>query len=229
MSLYPGVFEFRDTLRSATPEILKEVEEILEKRRGKKVGWHGDTSDGSIVDGTWKEVVLFGRGPTPELAPVTAALIKDCMSSSVDYADVGGGEVILSFLEGGSKINMHCATTDHRLTVHLGLVVPEEGKGRCEIKVGEEWYNWSVGECLVFDDSYQHEVINSTSETRVILLIRMPHPDLRDGAEGESITRMAEENRERQYENRWEYLSISVSVPSGCHSVHSSIVVSTYN
>lgn len=36
----------------------------------------------------------------------------------------------------------------------LSLQVPPG----CRIRVGREWRSWHPGRCLVFDDSYEHEV-----------------------------------------------------------------------
>jgi len=35
-----------------------------------------------------------------------------------------------------------------------------------------------VGKVLLFDDSFEHEVRNDTNEDRVVLLIRVWHPEL---------------------------------------------------
>merc|ERR1711879_1089278 len=99
----------------------------------------------------------------------------------------------------GSHVAPHCARTNHRLTVHLGVRVPsaDTGKGEvkwwlpkddavrdelvplCGIRVGAECKSWEEGRVLVFDDSYEHEVWNDTKDTRVVLLIRFWHPSLR--------------------------------------------------
>jgi aspartyl/asparaginyl beta-hydroxylase (cupin superfamily) len=44
--------------------------------------------------------------------------------------------------------------------------------------VGDEWTSWSVGKVLLFDDSFEHEVRNDADEERVVLLIRVWHPEL---------------------------------------------------
>jgi aspartate beta-hydroxylase len=40
------------------------------------------------------------------------------------------------------------------LRCHLGLVVPPGVR----IRVGDEVREWTAGECLIFDDSFEHEV-----------------------------------------------------------------------
>merc|ERR1719272_20392 len=67
---------------------------------------------------------------------------------------MGVGEIIFSCLQPGSHLKPHCASSNMRLTCHLGLEVPEG----CTIRVGQETRTWQEGECLWFDDSYEHEV-----------------------------------------------------------------------
>jgi methyltransferase (TIGR00027 family) len=105
---------------------------------------------------------------------------------------------VLSRLAPGTRVGTHCAPSNHRLTCHLGVVVPAAdggGKGECRIRVGDAWRGWEVGECLVFDDSFEHEVVNTTSGERVVLLIRFWHPDLGDdrGARRDAIERASRE------------------------------------
>ena len=44
--------------------------------------------------------------------------------------------------------------------------------------MGGEWRRWREGKCLVFDDSFEHEVVNDTDMSRIVLLIRFWHPRL---------------------------------------------------
>jgi aspartyl/asparaginyl beta-hydroxylase (cupin superfamily) len=60
----------------------------------------------------------------------------------------------------------------HVLRVHLGLHVPDG----CTMRVGTETKSWKEGECLVFDDSVEHEVWNRSDRTRTILLCDFLNP-----------------------------------------------------
>ena len=40
----------------------------------------------------------------------------------------------------------------------------------------DDRYHWKVGECLVFDDTYEHEVRNDTDERRVVLFLDFDRP-----------------------------------------------------
>ncbi|GKY96243.1 hypothetical protein MPSEU_000584100 [Mayamaea pseudoterrestris] len=145
--------------------------------------------DGSVVSsGRWTEVVLFGSGEreSSHLVPQTCELIARHIPEAVSLARSGGGEVIFSLLAPGTKIAPHCASTNLRLTAHLGIIVPvssttatDNGNlGKCRIRVKNTWHEWHQGKVLVFDDAYEHEVENTTDSIRVVLLIRYWHPSL---------------------------------------------------
>lgn len=140
--------------------------------------------DGTVVSegGDWREVVLFGTGAAPSnVAPKTRALLQAHCPDAVSLADQGGGEVIFSILAPNTSIAPHCASTNLRWTAHLGLVVPT--RGRAQIRVADEWHTWQEGKMLVFDDSFEHEVVNeSLDEIRVVLLMRFWNPNLSSGA-----------------------------------------------
>eukprot|EP01123_Difflugia_compressa_P007174 TRINITY_DN1973_c0_g1_i2.p1 TRINITY_DN1973_c0_g1~~TRINITY_DN1973_c0_g1_i2.p1 ORF type:complete len:411 (+),score=75.86 TRINITY_DN1973_c0_g1_i2:29-1261(+) len=54
------------------------------------------------------------------------------------------------------------------LRLHMGLVVPQN----CVIKVNGEERTWYEGKCLIFDDTFRHEVWNpSYDTTRIILML----------------------------------------------------------
>jgi hypothetical protein len=135
--------------------------------------------DSTVVSpgGDWRELVLFGSGAQPDLAPRTAALVQRYAASAVDLAVQGGGEVIFSVLAPHTRIQPHTAGTNIRLTAHLGLVIPKD-QDACNIRIGDNWCQWQPGKMLVFDDSFEHEVRNDSNDCRAILLMRFWHPDL---------------------------------------------------
>jgi aspartyl/asparaginyl beta-hydroxylase (cupin superfamily) len=54
---------------------------------------------------------------------------------------------------------------------HLGIVVPN---WQCEITLDGKAYRWREGEDILFDDNYEHSVINYTPRARVVLFIDVP-------------------------------------------------------
>jgi len=71
----------------------------------------------------------------------------------------------------------------HTLYLYLLYKVPEITEGGCEITVGGEARRWEEGKVLLFDDSFEHEVHNSTSQPRLVLIVDMWHPELATDAE----------------------------------------------
>ncbi len=49
----------------------------------------------------------------------------------------------------------------------MGLMVPNDAP--CYIVVGGQEYAWKEGEGVLFDDTYQHEVWNKSSQRRAVL------------------------------------------------------------
>ena len=44
--------------------------------------------------------------------------------------------------------------------------------------MGEKTLGWKEGEIIIFDDSFEHEVWNNSSEKRMIFIMDIFHPDL---------------------------------------------------
>ena len=83
-------------------------------------------------------------------------------------------EAFFSILRPGAHIRPHHGISNAKLAVHLPLIVP----GGCAIRAGEETREWTPGECLVFDDSFEHEAWNRGEADRVVLIFEVWHPDL---------------------------------------------------
>jgi Aspartyl/Asparaginyl beta-hydroxylase len=175
-----------DDLEAHYSAIRNEFEQLyLSSRSWPRVG-QGDHRGGSgkhdgrvVLGGDWREIVLFGTGAAKEgVAPHTRQWVRSHLPEAVELASAGGGEVIFSVLQPRTTLLPHCATTNLRLTAHLGLVIPSDASN-CRIRVGSRWETWQEGKVLVFDDSFEHEVVNNTDHMRAVLLIRFWHPQLR--------------------------------------------------
>lgn len=120
--------------------------------------------------GRWRSFFLHGYGyALPEnlaRCPRTAELL----------AKVPGlNTALFSVLVPGTHIPAHTGVTKAILVCHLGLQVPK-ARERCQIRVGDQYRGWAEGEAFVFDDMYNHEVLNDTDETRVVLLVQFKRP-----------------------------------------------------
>ena len=48
------------------------------------------------------------------------------------------------------------------------------------IRVGSEVREWEEGRVLILDDSFEHEAWNPADEARIVLLVDVWHPELRE-------------------------------------------------
>jgi aspartyl/asparaginyl beta-hydroxylase (cupin superfamily) len=84
------------------------------------------------------------------------------------------GTVGFGVLAPGTRIAPHCGPSNAKLRCHLGLEIPDG----CGIRVERDTRTWRNGRCIVFDDSFEHEVWNTSDRPRYIFLIDVHHPDL---------------------------------------------------
>ncbi|MGA0531930.1 aspartyl/asparaginyl beta-hydroxylase domain-containing protein [Hansschlegelia sp. KR7-227] len=122
------------------------------------------------ADRKWRSFFLYGYGykvdANCEKCPRTAELV----------ATVPGlNSAFFSILAPGARIPRHRGVTKSLITCHLGLFVPKD-RMAVRMAVDDQMTHWREGECLVFDDTYFHEVWNETDETRVILLVQFRRP-----------------------------------------------------
>lgn len=85
--------------------------------------------------------------------------------------------VFFSALDRSTHVAPHSGPTNKKIRIHLPLLVPP---GRnCAIRVGEETRCFEEGECVAFDDSFEHEAWNNhPSRQRICLIVDIWHPDL---------------------------------------------------
>lgn len=104
--------------------------------------------------------------------PTTATLLDEL----VPLMRVPGNapEACFSVLTAGSHILPHTGSTNLRSVVHLPLVVPSD----CRLKVDGEEREWIRGQCLAFDDTFEHEAWNRSGELRAILLMDVWNPQV---------------------------------------------------
>jgi aspartate beta-hydroxylase len=92
----------------------------------------------------------------------------------VDAIPRRSGTVFLSRLTPGTHIPKHCGSTNTQLTCHFGIVVPD----RVELRVARDVHVQPEGRCIVFDDSFEHEVWNRSASVRYNVFMQFWHPDL---------------------------------------------------
>lgn len=117
----------------------------------------------------WKTFFLYAYGyeaPKNTLrCPETTRLVKQIPGMKTAF---------FSILSKGTHIPPHCGPYKGLLRYHLGLIIPDEQA--CRIRVGDTIAHWSEGKSLVFDDTFEHEVWNDSSDERVILFVDFLRP-----------------------------------------------------
>ncbi len=79
-----------------------------------------------------------------------------------------------SVLEGGKSVPAHRGPYRGYLRYHLALIVPQQNPPRMRVK--DQWVSWREGEGFVFDDTWDHEVVNQSKDVRVVLMVDVLRP-----------------------------------------------------
>lgn len=122
------------------------------------------------ADDQWKTYFLTGIGMDCEenarRCPETMRLLGRIPGVTTAF---------FSILSPHKHIPPHRGAYNGILRLHLALLVPEP-RERCRIRIANEIRHWNEGECLVFDDTYNHEVWNDTDGYRVVLFVDFARP-----------------------------------------------------
>lgn len=175
-----GEFPWIRDFESAWEEIRREAEALLAERAHRRpyvpalMRSHPDWAPLAGSD-AWGSVHLIRSGtPVPEVlarCPRTRTALEALpLAGGAHHAP----EAFFSVLEPGTELPPHHGLSNAKLTLHLGLRVPE-GTG---IEVGDETRVWTEGRCLVFDDSFRHRAWNRGRESRLVLIVDIWHPAL---------------------------------------------------
>ncbi|MCB1865503.1 MAG: aspartyl/asparaginyl beta-hydroxylase domain-containing protein [Chromatiales bacterium] len=127
----------------------------------------------------WPERYLYGEGWTVfglyfEHRPIEHGC-GFCPQTAAVLAEIGPIRAAgFSRLAPNTHIQPHCGRPKQELRCHLGIVIPDGDLG---LRVGPEVRNWREGECLLFDDTVEHEAWNRTSSDRIVLLVDIPRAD----------------------------------------------------
>jgi len=172
-------FEFAQNLEANWLTIKSELEQVANLEGGGFKPW----PDKKLYDtGTWGVLPFYAFGnrvdANCELCPETVKLVEaipDMTTAS------------FSALEPGTHIRAHVGYSDEVLRCHLGLIVPEGAV----IRVSDEIRPWQNGKCLIFDDTFEHEVWNRSDKTRVVLLIDFKKPAGREWPKAPSLDKVS--------------------------------------
>jgi beta-hydroxylase len=168
--LDPAVFEWTSALEKEWRTIREEVEQLIDDLQGVPPLRAMSPDHGRIAQhDLWKAFFLYGYGYKVDAncarCPKTTAIVERIP---------GLNSAFFSILLPGTRIEPHFGPTKGLVTCHLGLLVPEEEA--CTMRLHDREVGWQEGKCLVFDDTYQHEVTHRGTAPRVVLLIQVKRP-----------------------------------------------------
>ena len=148
-----------------------ELDEVLKKRDRIPTFHQISRNQRKISKGdNWKTFGFYGFGTRIHKncarCPETARLLD---------ALPGVQNAMYSILAPGYHIPPHYGPTKTIIRGHLALKVPQE-RDQCWIRVEDEILHWDEGKCIVFDDTFEHEVYNNTDEERVVLFFDVIRP-----------------------------------------------------
>ena len=143
--------------------------ELLYNLEHRKHHFTGETEN-LHVGGEWTELRIKSSGlgwtKYTEYFPDTMKVIADCGQEFVS--------IKFSSIKPGTHIRTHTGPSNERLRLHLTLI----HSGGARIRVGTEWRTWQEGKAILFDDSWEHEVIHTGEDVRVVLIMDIWHPEL---------------------------------------------------
>jgi aspartyl/asparaginyl beta-hydroxylase (cupin superfamily) len=156
----------------ACPQIREEALALLNHRQDVPRYHEADASQECISASTphdWRVFYLELIGEKAEAnrarCPATAAALDS-------VPDVF--QASFSILDPGKSIPAHYGPYGGYLRYHLGLVVPREHPPT--LRVRDQYHTWREGESVLFDDSLEHEVVNASTEARVVLIVDVNRP-----------------------------------------------------
>ena len=169
--LDPAQFAFLKPFEVRWQEIHAELLKILEHKESVPAFEEVSSDQKRIAKGgQWRTFILYGFGFKLEKncaqAPRTTQLLEQVPNLQTAW---------FSILAPGYHIAPHQGVTKGILRCHLGLIVPDRPQD-CYMRVDDRTCVWRPGELVVFDDSYEHEVHNNTTQERVILLFDFVRP-----------------------------------------------------
>jgi aspartate beta-hydroxylase/beta-hydroxylase len=129
----------------------------------------GQTDISATTEHDWKVFMLYAMGEKPE-----ANRSKAPETSQVLDAIPNLFQAFFSILDAGKHIPTHCGPYRGYLRYHLGLKVPSTNPP--SIRVKDQHHTWQEGVSVLFDDSWDHEVINHADEIRAVLIVDVLRP-----------------------------------------------------
>ncbi len=184
---YPRAdFPWLDRLEAAVDDMTDELHALLEGDAGftpylqSAPGLPNQPGYALIDSLDWSSAFLWKDGAETAHAarcPRTMAALADAPLCRVKGRSP---QIMFSQLKPGAHIRPHHGFVNTRLICHVPLIVPPG----CRFRVGNETREWERGKAWVFDDTIEHEAINQSDRTRVVLIFDIWRPELSEEERG---------------------------------------------
>ena len=120
-------------------------------------------------DKRWNVFMLYCYGEKPEFnrsqCPRTCELVDTIPNLC---------QVFFSILDPGKSIPRHTGPSRYYLRYHLALKVPEHNPPSLLLR--DTTYTWKERESVLFDDSWDHEIVNKATQLRAVLIVDVLRP-----------------------------------------------------
>lgn len=169
----PTTFPPLDELTRNCAAVREELHGVLGDKPALRRYQDVDPGEAKIAAGSpgknWSVFMLYLLGHKPEAnrarCPRTVAIL-DRIPGLI--------QAFFSVLDPGKSVPPHEGPYYGYLRYHLALQVPRDNPPK--LVVAGQDYHWREGEAVLFDDSHTHEVVNHSSETRVVLIVDVMRP-----------------------------------------------------
>ena len=138
-----------------------------------------------IYQGKWKDLFFYNNGARNDVTCKAFPGIANIIDSIPEFQGVNPGCVCLSFIYPGTKVEPHFGISNNKLRLHLGIKNLDNSTLYVRDKSNDNKakvlsLNWEKGKAFIFDDSFEHWVINNNVglKPRIILLADIWHPQL---------------------------------------------------
>src|SRR5215813_10401379 len=166
---------FHRALQPRYPAIKKEYLAVRE-RLARVPRYHDvdrlqyEISNSPSASKNWRVFFLEAMGRNAALhrrqCPITAGVLDRIP---------GVFQAFFSILEGGKSIPTHSSPYWGYLRYHLALEVPKQSP-QPRMRVGGQWLTWEEGKGFLFDDSWDHELVNENPNLRSVLIVDVARP-----------------------------------------------------
>lgn len=165
-----GTFPWASLLEDNWRSICEEADAVATKKSRIPALVDISPDHKGISDEKWKSFFLWGYGYRIE------ENCRQCPSTAAILDKIPGLQsAFFSIMEPGARLIPHRGVTKAILTTHLGLRIPREAES-CWMTVDGYRVVWREGEVVSFDDTYEHEVRNESTDERMILLLHVKRP-----------------------------------------------------